>query len=102
VKDYFRYISEAALKRMGIGLLRKRSTLVETAIGTVCVNSMAYKFLKCLISLETDPDLIHEFQHNALQYRSAAKAALQRIPLLTPPSLGLLQAILSGVRYYPV
>ncbi|KAJ5657314.1 uncharacterized protein N7484_000963 [Penicillium longicatenatum] len=97
VKDYFRYISEDTLKRMSIDLVRKRVPKSEFAIGSVCVNSMGYKFLTSLMSLETDPEVIYEYRQKALQYRAAAKMALQRIPLVAAPSLGLLQAILSGI-----
>lgn len=100
VKDYFRYISEASVKGMCLSLLHTgRLGSAESAIYTVCVNSMVYKFLTCVINTETDTDLASELRHNALQYRSTAKAALQRIPLVTSSSLKLLQAILSGVRY---
>lgn len=77
----------------------ERPGSAASAIDIVCVNSMVYKFLTCVINTETDTDLANELRHNALQYRSTAKAALQIIPLVTSSSLKLLQAILSGVRY---
>lgn len=82
---------------MGLSLLRKQASHPESIIYQVCVNAMAYKFLTTVINLEDDPDLACELRANATEYRAAAQAALKEIPLLVPPSLGLLQAILCGV-----
>lgn len=84
---------------MGLALLRKKASPHESIIYTVCVNAVAYKFLTTVISLEDDPDLALELRKNATEYRAAAQTALKQIPLLIPPSLGLLQAVLCGVSY---
>jgi len=87
---------------MGLSLLyTKDLPESESSIYTVCVNAMACKFLTCVINMDVNTDigheLGHELQRNVLQYRTTAKSALQKIPLVTAPSLRLLQAILSGV-----
>lgn len=86
---------------MGLSLLRKKASHPESIIHTVCVNAVAYKFLTTVINLEDDRDLACELRANATEYRATAQAALKEIPLLVPPSLGLLQAILCGVSFNP-
>jgi hypothetical protein len=83
---------------MGLSLLRNKAPQHESIIYVVCVNAVAYKFLTTMISLEDDQELALELRKNATEYRAAAQAALKQIPLLVMPSLGLLQAILCGVR----
>jgi hypothetical protein len=97
VRDYFRHMSEDSLKQMGLALLNRSTSPHNPLINTVCVNAVAYKFLTTTINIETDADLIHEMRNSAMQYRSAAIVALRKIPLLTSSSLGLLQALISGV-----
>ncbi|KAJ5952952.1 uncharacterized protein N7479_011365 [Penicillium vulpinum] len=97
VVDYFRHISIPTLKQMGLSLLRNNISGRESIIYTVCVNSVAYKFITTVVNLEKDTDLALELRKNATEYRSAAQAALKQIPLLIPPSLGLLQAIICGI-----
>lgn len=102
VRDYFRHISDSSVREMGLSLLyTKDLPESESTIYTVCVNAMACKFLTCVINMDVSTDIGHEIGHelqrNVLQYRTTAKSALQKIPLVTTPSLRLLQAILSGV-----
>lgn len=97
VRDYFRHMSEASLKQMGLALLHKTTSPHSSLINTICVNAVAYKFLTTTINIETDIDLIHEMRQSAVQFRSAAIFAIRKIPLLTSSSLELLQALLSGV-----
>lgn len=82
---------------MGLSLLRNSIPTRESIIYTVCFNAVAYKFITTVINLEEDTDLAVELRKNATEYRAAAQAALKQIPLLIPPSLGLLQAIICGV-----
>ncbi|KAJ5241570.1 uncharacterized protein N7469_003161 [Penicillium citrinum] len=102
VRDYFRHISDSSVREMGLSLLyTKDLPESESTIYTVCVNAMACKFLTCVINMDVSTDIGHEIGHelqrNVLQYRTTAKSALQKIPLVTTPSLRLLQAILSGI-----
>ncbi|KAJ5824879.1 hypothetical protein N7447_007219 [Penicillium robsamsonii] len=97
VVDYFRHISIPSLKNMGLSLLRGNISTRESIIYTVCVNAVAYKFITTVISLEQDTDLALELRKNATEYRATAQAALKQIPLLIPPSLALLQAIICGI-----
>ncbi|CEL02596.1 hypothetical protein ASPCAL03763 [Aspergillus calidoustus] len=99
ISDYFRHISNPTLKHMGLSLLLTSTpaTNPDSIIHTVCVNSVAYKFLTATLATEPDPDLAQSLRTNALAYRETAKAALQKIPLTTRPSLALLQAILCGI-----
>ncbi|OQE41980.1 hypothetical protein PENCOP_c004G03194 [Penicillium coprophilum] len=97
VADYFRHLSIPSLKKMGLSLLRGNVSTRESIIYTVCVNAVAYKFLITLVNLEEDTDLAFELKKNSTEYRAAAQAALKQIPLLIPPSLALLQAIICGI-----
>jgi hypothetical protein len=99
ISDYFRHISNSTLKHMGLTLLLNSTpaTNPDSIIHTVCVNSVAYKFLTATLATEPDPDLAQSLRTSALAYRETAKAALQKIPLTTRPSLALLQAILCGI-----
>ncbi|KAJ5229151.1 hypothetical protein N7489_009859 [Penicillium chrysogenum] len=97
VADYFRHISIPKLKQMGLELLRNNIPIRDSVIYTVCVNSVAYKFITTVVNLEEDSDVALELRKNATGYRAAAQAALKQIPLLIPPSLGLLQAIICGI-----
>ncbi|KAL2852782.1 hypothetical protein BJY01DRAFT_207585, partial [Aspergillus pseudoustus] len=97
IADYFRHISNHTLKHMGLALLFNTASYPESILYTVCVNSVAYKFLNATLATESDPDLAQSLRASALLYRETAKAALQRIPLTAKPSLALLQAILCGI-----
>ncbi|KAJ5213899.1 hypothetical protein N7449_001068 [Penicillium cf. viridicatum] len=97
VVDYSRHISLPKLKQMGLSLLRNKIPTRESIIYTVCVNSVAYKFISTVLNLEEDPDLALELRKNAKEYRASAQAALKQIPLLVAPSLALLQAIICGI-----
>lgn len=61
---------------------------------------MASKFLTAITTTGIDSELIHEMTHSVVQFQAAAKVALRSISLLTSPSLGLLQALLSGVSIF--
>ncbi|OQE05093.1 hypothetical protein PENVUL_c027G02482 [Penicillium vulpinum] len=97
VRDYFRHISEATLEQMGLALLRRTGSAHDILINTVCVNTMASKFLTATTNTGIDSELIHELTNSVVQFQAAAKTALRSISLLTSPSLGLLQALLSGI-----
>ncbi|KAE8136381.1 hypothetical protein BDV38DRAFT_114816 [Aspergillus pseudotamarii] len=97
VRDYFRHVSKKSLERMGMSLLRKDASPSDTILYTVCVNSIAYKFLTTVVMTEEHGELSQRLWHNALQYRATAQAALRKIPLVTTPSFTLLQAVLCGI-----
>jgi hypothetical protein len=69
-------------------------------ISTVCVNAVASKFLTAVTNTGIDSELIHEMTHSVVKFQASAKVALRSISLLSTPSLGLLQALLSGVSMY--
>ncbi|KAH1649835.1 hypothetical protein KXX16_007812 [Aspergillus fumigatus] len=97
VLDYFKHVSRPTLKHMGLSLLRKTASPHDTLFYTVCVNSMAYKFINCLLMDEDDGQLSQMLRERAAKYKRTAQNALRRIPLLTSPSLALLQATLCGI-----
>ncbi|KAE8336100.1 hypothetical protein BDV24DRAFT_142427 [Aspergillus arachidicola] len=97
VRDYFRHVSKHSLEKMGMSLLRKDASPSDTILYTVCVNSVAYKFLTTALMIEEHGELSQRLWHSALQYRATAQAALRKIPLVTTPSLALLQAVLCGI-----
>jgi hypothetical protein len=84
---------------MGLSLLRKTASPHETLLYTVCVNSVAYKFINCLLMNEEDDELSQMLRERAVKYKRTAQAALRRIPLVASPSLALLQATLCGVSH---
>ncbi|KAJ5193412.1 hypothetical protein N7449_009554, partial [Penicillium cf. viridicatum] len=100
IADYFRHISKPTLKRMGLSLLHNKASPYESKIYTVCVNDTAYRFLTTVINLEDNSELVLGLRKSTTEYRAAAQAALKQIPLLTTPSLGLLQAIICGAFLY--
>ncbi|GFF41808.1 hypothetical protein IFM46972_06666 [Aspergillus udagawae] len=97
VLDYFKHVSRSTLKQMGLSLLRKTASPQETLLYTVCVNSVAYKFINCLLMNEEDDELSQMLRERAVKYKRTAQTALRRIPLVTSPSLALLQATLCGI-----
>ncbi|KAL4981939.1 hypothetical protein BDW68DRAFT_183004 [Aspergillus falconensis] len=101
ISDYFRYIGKEDLKDMGLALLFNTASSIESTLFTVCVNSIAFKFLNATLGAgpdENDNDeLARRLRHSALLYRETAKVALQKIPLITKPSRRLLQALLCGI-----
>lgn len=82
---------------MGPNLLHRTGSPHDLLISTVCVNSMASRFLTAITTTGIDSELIHEMTHSVVQLQAAAKVALRSISLLTSPSLALLQALISGV-----
>ncbi|KAI9036539.1 uncharacterized protein KD926_001750 [Aspergillus affinis] len=97
VQDYFRHVSLSSLKKMGLALLRREVPAPTSTIYTVCVNAVAYKFLTTVLTVDGGDDLTEDLRVRAQEYRASAQAALKQIPLVTPPSLALLQALLCGV-----
>ncbi|KAJ5260045.1 hypothetical protein N7497_011137 [Penicillium chrysogenum] len=100
VRDYFRHISEATLKQLGLTLLHRNGSPHDLLISTVCVNAVASRFLTAVTSTGIDSELIHEMTHSVVKFQASAKVALRSISLLSTPSLGLLQALLSGIFLY--
>ncbi|GFN20575.1 fatty acid synthase S-acetyltransferase [Aspergillus tubingensis] len=100
VQDYFRHISKETLKHMGLSILLGTATPPEALLYTVCVNSVAYKFLNTIASIERDGLLAQSLRNSALLYRETAQRCLRRIPLFTESSLSLLQTILCGIFLY--
>lgn len=85
---------------MGLSLISNTATSPDSTLYTVCVNSLAFKFLNATLGTVRDDDndeLTQNLRHKALLYRETAKAALKEIPLITKPSLQLLQALLCGI-----
>ncbi|EYE91868.1 fungal specific transcription factor domain-containing protein [Aspergillus ruber CBS 135680] len=97
VLDFFRHIGKHTLKHMGLSILFNTATSCDSILYTVCVNSVAYKFLNTVSGTERDYNLTRGLQHRALLYRETAITALKKIPLMTKPSLSLLQALLCGI-----
>ncbi|PLB53602.1 hypothetical protein P170DRAFT_469090 [Aspergillus steynii IBT 23096] len=97
VQDYFRHVSLPSLKKMGLALLRREVSAPTSTIYTVCVNAVAYKFLTTVLTIDGAEGLTEELRASAQEYRASAQAALKQIPLVAPPSLALLQAMLCGI-----
>ncbi|KAB8204387.1 hypothetical protein BDV34DRAFT_213855 [Aspergillus parasiticus] len=54
VRDYFRHVSKHSLEKMGMSLLRKDASPSDTILYTVCVNSVAYKFLTTCVTVPSN------------------------------------------------
>lgn len=98
VWDYFKHVSKSSLKQMGLRLFSNKVSTDEREIFTVCLSAAAHKFLTTVLaSGDYHDELADHLQQSSLKYKRAALAALDRIRLMTAPSLALLQAILCGV-----
>lgn len=82
---------------MGLSILFETAMSCDSILYTICVNSVAYKFLNTTSGTEKDDALAQMLRHCALLYRETAIAALKKISLMTRPSFPLLQALLCGV-----
>lgn len=83
---------------MGISLLSNKASADEKHIFTVCLSGAAHKFLKTILaSGEHDEELTEHLYQRLLMYKQTVLVALDRISLMTTPSLALLQALLCGV-----
>ncbi|KAL4929535.1 Zn(II)2Cys6 transcription factor [Aspergillus undulatus] len=98
ISDYFRHVGKENLKAMGLAILSNTATPPDDILYTICVNSVAFKFLNATLGTGADDDdLAQRLCQSALLYRETAKATLKQIPLVTKPSLTLLQALLCGI-----
>ena len=98
VWDYFKHVSKPTLKHMGLSLLSNQVSTDERDIFIVCLSAAAHKFLVTILaSGEHENQLTDHLQQRVSNYKRAALEALNRIPLVTTPSLSLLQAVLCGV-----
>ncbi|PYI02499.1 hypothetical protein BO78DRAFT_400511 [Aspergillus sclerotiicarbonarius CBS 121057] len=99
VSDYFKHVAKSTLKYMCLRLLSNCDLSTdERDIFTVCTNAAAHKFLTTVLMVgEHDNELTEHLRLKSSEYKKAAQAALDRIRLMTIPSLSLLQAILCGV-----
>jgi hypothetical protein len=84
---------------MGVSLLRKDASPADSILYTVCVNSVAYKFITTVLMIEEHTELTQRLWQHALKYRATAQAALKKIPLVATPSFTLLQAVICGVSH---
>ncbi|KAB8220558.1 hypothetical protein BDV33DRAFT_191172 [Aspergillus novoparasiticus] len=54
VRDYFRHVSKHSLEKMGMSLLRKDASPSDMILYTVCINSVAYKFLTTCVTVPSN------------------------------------------------
>lgn len=97
--SYFvKHISPRSLEKMGIALVHQQEDQETLLLYSICVNSIAAKFLNTIISEESDTEMAQEVRVAIAKYNASAELAMSRIPLLASPSLTLLQALLCSVR----
>ncbi|PWY94560.1 hypothetical protein BO94DRAFT_542846 [Aspergillus sclerotioniger CBS 115572] len=101
VLDYFKHVAKSTLKQMCSRLLSNNVSNDERDgerdIFTFCTNAAAHKFLTTVLMVGGhDNDLTDYPRMRFSEYKKSAQAALDRIRLMTAPSLSLLQAILCG------
>lgn len=82
---------------MGIALVHQQEDQETLLLYSICVNSLAAKFINTIISEESDAEMSHEIRTAMAKYTASAELAMSRIPLLASPSLTLLQALLCSV-----
>lgn len=85
------------MREMGLSFLSNAKSPYDSSVSIACLNMIAYKFITSVINTECDSDRNHVLRHSAQEYRSVASSAIRRIPIITTPSIALLQAIISGV-----
>ncbi|EKG17471.1 Transcription factor fungi [Macrophomina phaseolina MS6] len=94
VSYFFKHVSTISLEKMGIALVHQQEDQETLLLYSICVNSLAAKFLNTIISEESDAEMSHEIRTAMAKYTASAELAMSRIPLLASPSLTLLQALL--------
>lgn len=95
---FFKHINPKTLEKMGIALVHQSEDEDTLLLYSICVNSMAIKFLNTVMPEEESPELAEEMLLAVQKYMASAKLAQSRIPLLTAPSLTYLQALICSVR----
>ncbi|EOD51115.1 putative c6 transcription factor protein [Neofusicoccum parvum UCRNP2] len=94
VSYFMKHVSPKSLERMGVALLHQQEDQETLLLYSICVNSMAAKFLNTILLEETNDDMAQEVRTATEKYRTSAQLAMSRIHLLASPSLTLLQALL--------
>ncbi|KAK7705492.1 hypothetical protein SLS57_010026 [Botryosphaeria dothidea] len=94
VSYFVKHISPRSLEKMGIALVHQQEDQETLLLYSICVNSIAAKFLNTIISEESDTEMAQEVRVAIAKYNASAELAMSRIPLLASPSLTLLQALL--------
>jgi hypothetical protein len=95
--DISAVISRSTFERMGFALIDGTVSGHMKFQYIACVNAVAYLFMIAVCAEGHTPEMQDRLQGLTNQYLVNLTAALHRISVLDPPSLNLLQALLSGV-----
>lgn len=91
------HISDKTLERMGLAILENSENEQVLQLYRIVVWIKAISSISKLAPLISSQHLKVHFKTLKRQYEAAAMEELNSVPLTAPPSLTLLQALLSGV-----
>lgn len=91
------HISDKTLERMGLAIIERRESEPTLQLYRINVWVKAICFISALAPMISSEPLKVHFRRLKKQYEVAAIDELNSIPLTAPPSLAMLQALLSGV-----
>ncbi|KAJ5120047.1 transcriptional regulator family: Fungal Specific TF [Penicillium atrosanguineum] len=94
------HISDRTLERMGLAIIERTENETILQLYRITVWVKAICFISALAPMISSEPLKVHFRRLKKQYEVSAIDELNSIPLTAPPSLVLLQALLSGKRLY--
>jgi hypothetical protein len=92
------HISDKTLERMGLAIIERKESEQTLQLCRINVWLKAICFISALAPMIWSEPLKVHFRKLKKQYEISAIDELNSIPLIAPPSLALLQALLSGVE----
>ncbi|KAF2703095.1 hypothetical protein K504DRAFT_418954 [Pleomassaria siparia CBS 279.74] len=96
VLDYFKHVSIKSLRRMALALINKAGDPETLLLYSICANYMAFKFINVMLTADKSEVMDSDLRTCADRHRESIHIAMNRIPLLTAPSMLLLQALICG------
>lgn len=94
------HISDKTLERMGLAIMERSESEQVLQMYRISVWIKAFSCISKVAPLISSEHLKAHFRRLKKQYEAGAIEELNSIPLTAPPSLPLLQALLSGVSAY--
>jgi hypothetical protein len=91
------HVSKRSLERMGLALIERTVSGQTRLQYIICVNLIAYLYSVATDSNAQSETMRRHLERSRKEYLRSGLEALERMSLLAPPSLTLLQALISGV-----
>lgn len=86
---------------MGLALINRDADAETLLLSSICVNSIAFKFINTILSVDQPQGMQEELQKSASKHLESVKLGITRLQLLTASSLLLLQSLLCSVSPCP-